>query len=207
MGQAENVLRAFRWEVLSDLSPWGPGEFSPRTEGWVRQSFVLCELLLKCMLMVLLSSQYIIYWVPSLDAGLCGTHTRQGLPRGNGNGIQMVMIHEITIQLLRVCKHGLQWDQPWKAQLKEVFDRRGRGKCCLALKQQDLFPGIKASWRSAAKGIKRWEVERKPGSHQSTSVISPQKGIECRGPEEEQWRGRSWVFVAVSWCHGLFVPG
>lgn len=61
--------------------------------------------------------------------------------QGNENEIQMVMIHEITIKLLRVCKHGLQWDQPWKAQPKEMFDRRARGESCLALKEQDIFPG------------------------------------------------------------------
>lgn len=39
----------------------------------------LCEIFLECMFMVLLSSQC-IYCVPSIDVGLCGTHTRHDCP-------------------------------------------------------------------------------------------------------------------------------
>lgn len=116
----------------------------------------------------------------------CVEHTPDRVfPQGNGNEIQMVMIHEITIKLLRVCKRGLQWDQPWKAQLKEVFDRRGRGESCLTLKEQDMFQVREASWRSATKGIKSggWKWE-----HQDDSGH----------PKGASWGGAEWGQVAPS---------
>lgn len=97
----------------------------------------------------------------------CVEHTPdRAFPRGNGNGIQMVTIHETTIKLLRVCERGLQWAQSWKARLKEVDDSRGRGKSCLALKQQDMFAGIKSIMKVSS------ERNKKAGSREKTGIPS-----------------------------------
>lgn len=53
----------------------------------------------------------------------CAEHTSDRASiQGNRNGIQMVMIHEIMIKFLGLCKRALWWwDQPWIAQGKEAF--------------------------------------------------------------------------------------
>lgn len=128
----------------------------------------------------------------------CVEHTPDKVfPEGNGNEIQMVMIHEITIKLLRVCEHGLPWDQLWKAQSKEIFDRRGRRESCLALKEQDALQVWGALWRSETKGVKRWrEEERMPGWHRH------QKGVLWG---EAGWgqKLRCWVLCLWLWSGAL----
>ena len=126
----------------------------------------------------------------------CVEHTPDKVfPEGNGNEIQMVMIHEITIKLLRVCEHGLPWDQLWKAQSKEIFDRRRRRETCLALKEQDTFQVWGASWRPATKGVKRWrEEERTPGWHQPS-----ERSTVGRSRMRTKAPVLSIVFVTVIW--------
>lgn len=121
--------------------------------------------------------------------------------QGNANGIQMAMIHEITVKGLRLCKHGLQWDQPWMAQLQEGFDRREGNKAAWHWRSK-IFPGIRASWRSEAKGMKgkRWKSE-------CQEHLSHQKGARWRGAVRTSDLVQSQLFVAVSHCHVLFVLG
>lgn len=100
----------------------------------------------------------------------CVEHTPDmTVPQGHGNGIQMLTIHEITGKRLTVCKQGLRWDQPWKAQLKEVLLRRDAGRRCLALKEQDRIPGTGSIVKVSNKGNKKGAaVETTPGSCQSS---------------------------------------
>lgn len=134
----------------------------------------------------------------------CVEHTPDKVfPQGNGNEIQMVMIHDITIKLLRVCEHGLPWDQPWKAQSKEIFDRSGGRESCLALKEQDTFQVWGASWRSATKGVKRWrEEEGTPGWRQP-----PERSTVGRSRMRTHDPVQARVFVTVTCCLLLFVRG
>lgn len=111
----------------------------------------------------------------------CGEHTADvASPQGNGNGIQM--IHEITIKLLRVCKHGLQWGQPWKAQLKEAFDRRERGESRLALKEPDRIAGIGSTMKVSDQGG--------VGGGSAWTIIGHQKGAQWE--EQNESKGSSW---------------
>lgn len=112
-------------------------------------------------------------------------------PQGNGNGIQM--IHEITIKLLRVCKHGLQWGQPWKAQLKEVFDRRETGESCLALKEPDRIPGIGSTVKVSDKAG--------AGGSSTRTIVRHQKGAQWEEQNESKWPSRELCI-----CGRVLVP-
>lgn len=132
---------------------------------------------------VIITMYYLLSAIP-LCGAVWNTHQTGFSPQGNGNEIQMVTIHEITRKLLRVCKRGLQWDQPWKAQRKEVFDRTGRGGSCLALEEWDPFPGTGSIVKVSDKTIKnksgRWKRE-----HQDDWAIRKEHGGEEKN--EDKW--------------------
>ena len=115
----------------------------------------------------------------------CVEHTPDKVfPQGNGNEIQMVMIHDITIKLLRVCEHGLPWDRPWKDQSKEIFDRRGRRESCLALKEKIRF---RYGEHREGQQQKEWKGGGRKRAHQDGSAT----GKEYRGEKQDEDTGPS----------------